>query len=78
MAPQRPRQVPVRATDPPRLPARPKARGVRRTSRRRDARGLFQPFPSGPNGVKVEPNLDGAEAGAAGIAPAPMAGDLPR
>lgn len=70
--------IAFRATDLPGTLARLKARGVPFASRRVDAQGLFQLFLFDPNGVKVELNFDGAEADAAGIAPALMASDLPR
>lgn len=66
------------ATDLPGMLARLEAHGVRFTSRRADAQGLFQLFLLDPNGVKVELNFDGREADAAGIAPELMASDLPR
>ncbi len=78
MALQRLRHFLIQTTGLPGVLARPAAHGLRHASRRVDAQGLFQLFLFDPNGAKLEPNLDGAEAEAAGIAPAPMAGDLPR
>lgn len=70
--------VAFHATDLAGTIARLKQHGVRYTSRRVDAQGLFQLFLFDPNGVKVELNFDGREADAAGITPGLMASDLPR
>ena len=70
--------IALHTTGLPEVLARLQAQAVPFQSRRVDAQGLFQLFLFDPNGVKVELNIDGSEAEAAGVTPQLMASDLPR